>query len=152
MLKELERTLHEDIPITTQLGITVLEYEADSLALKAPLDANINHKGTAFAGSIYAVATLAGWGLIWLLLREAEIAARIVIQESSIRYRLPITQDMVAICSKPSPARLEQFFVMLRRKGIARLELQTQIREGGHTAVEFTGRYVASLHREHVDL
>jgi thioesterase domain-containing protein len=150
MLEELERTLHEDIPITKQLGIRVLEYEADTLALKAPLDANINHKGTAFAGSIYAVATLAGWGLIWLLLREAEIAARIVIQESSIRYRHPITQDMVATCSKPSPARLEQFFVMLRRKGIARLELQTQIKEGGQTAVEFNGRYVAALHREHV--
>ena len=152
MLRELERTLHEDIPITKQLGITVLRYEADTLALKAPLDANINHKGTAFAGSIYAVATLAGWGLIWLLLREAEITARIVIQESSIRYRLPITQDMVATCSKPSPARLEPFFAMLRRKGMARLELQTQIREDGHTAVEFNGRYVAALHREHVDL
>lgn len=150
MLQELERTLHEDIPITKQLGITVLRYEADTLALTAPLDANINHKGTAFAGSIYAVATLAGWGVIWLLLREAEIAARIVIQESSIRYRRPITQDMVAMCSKPSPAQLEQFVAMLRRKGIARLELQTQISEGGQTAVEFSGRYVASLHREHI--
>ena len=151
MLQELERTLHEDIPITRQLGITVLRYEAEALALRAPLDANINHKGTAFAGSIYAVATLAGWGLIWLLLREADLAARIVIQESSIRYRLPITQDMVATCSKPSPARLEQFFTMLRRKGIARLELQTQIREGGQLAVEFSGRYVTSLHMERAD-
>lgn len=152
MLQELERTLHEDIPITKQLGITVLQYEAETLALRAPLDANINHKGTAFAGSIYAVATLAGWGLIWLLLREADLAARIVIQESSIRYRLPITRDMVAACSKPAPDRLEQFFVMLRRKGIARLELQTQISEGGRLAVEFSGRYVTSLHKEHADL
>ena len=144
MIQELEATLHEDIPITRQLGITVLRYEVDTLALKAPLDANINHKGTAFAGSIYSVATLAGWGLIWLLLREADLTARIVIQESSIRYRLPVTQDMIATCSKPSPARLEQFLATLRRKGIARLELQTQIRGDGQLAVEFSGRYVAS--------
>jgi thioesterase domain-containing protein len=146
LTQTLEATLHSDIPITKQLGISVLHYEAETLALAAPLETNINHKGTAFAGSINAVTTLAGWGLIWLLLREAEIAARIVIQESSIKYRLPLTQDIIATCSKPAPARLESFFTMLQRKGIARLELHTQISEGGHLAVEFSGRYVVSQH------
>lgn len=150
MIQKLEQTLHDEIPITRQLGITVLRYEDETLALKAPLEANINHKGTAFAGSINAVTTLAGWGLLWLLLQEAQLAAKIVIQESTIRYRRPITEDMVATCRKPVSTHLEPFFLMLQRKGIARLELQARIWQGEHLAVEFSGRYVVSTRKEHV--
>jgi thioesterase domain-containing protein len=150
MIQELEQTLHAEIPITRQLGLTVLGYQDETLALRAPLEANINHKGTAFAGSINAVTTLAGWGLLWLLLQEARLSARIVIQESTIRYRHPITQDMVATCRKPAPAHLEPFFLMLQRKGIARLELQVHIWQLEHLAVEFSGRYVVSTRKEPV--
>ena len=151
MIQELEQTLHADIPITKQLGITVLCYEDETLTLSAPLEANINHKGTAFAGSINAVTTLAGWGLLWLLLQEAQLSARIVIQESTIRYRHPITQNMLATCRKPASAHLEPFFLLLQRRGMARLELQAHIWQGAHLAVEFSGRYVVSMRKEHME-
>ena len=142
-LRELQETFYSEIPITKHLGLTVVGYDGEQLALSAPLEANINHKDTAFAGSLNALVTLAGWGLLWLLLKEEELAAKIVIQDSTINYLLPVTKNFVAVCRKPDPVQLARFASMLRRKGRARLELEAEIREEKQLAVTFKGRYVA---------
>lgn len=38
-----------------------LDLTPDKLIIRAPLSANVNDKGTVFAGSIYSAAVLAGW-------------------------------------------------------------------------------------------
>ncbi|HEX2910086.1 MAG TPA: thioesterase domain-containing protein [Chloroflexia bacterium] len=143
LLGELQSTLNAEIPLTRALGVRVLRYENATLELSAPLQENINHKDTAFAGSLNALATLAGWSLLWLVLKEAGLSAKIVIQDSSTGYLLPVTQDFSACCSLPEPAVLERFIKTLTRKGIARLELTSSIIENGKVAVSFKGRYVA---------
>jgi thioesterase domain-containing protein len=50
--------------------LLVDSYDQGRLTLKAPFAPNINDKGTVFAGTLNAVATLAGWSLLWLILRE----------------------------------------------------------------------------------
>ena len=70
LLRELRAKLRRDMPITKALGLRVVGREGAGLVLSSPLAPNINHKGTAFAGSLNATATLAGWGTIWLVLRE----------------------------------------------------------------------------------
>lgn len=142
---ELEATLHHEIPITRSLGITVESYDGQILCLKAPLEPNINHKDTAFAGSLNALVTLSGWGLVWLMLKEARIAAKIVIQDSQVKYAQPVAADFVAACRKPDPAQVRRFETMLLKKGKARLELSAEIRNGDQPAVTFQGRYVVHL-------
>lgn len=139
----LQKTFDHEIPITLAMGMRVAEYDGSELALSAPLEPNINHKATTFAGSLNSVVTLAGWGLIWLLLKEAGIVATIVIQNSETHYRRPVTRDFLATCRKPDEAQLDSFLRMLREKGKARLELQAEIREHEKLAVSFQGRYVA---------
>jgi thioesterase domain-containing protein len=139
----LQQTFDHEIPITLHIGMRVVRYDGSELALAAPLEPNINHKATTFAGSLNSVVTLAGWGLIWLLLKEAGMRATIVIQNSETQYRRPVTRDFLAICRKPDEAQLDQFLRMLREKGKARLELQAEIREHEKLAVSFQGRYVA---------
>ena len=149
MLAELQATLYAEIPITQNIQIQVMTFDEDVLTLRAPLAANINHKGTVFAGSLNAVATLAGWGLMWLLLKRENIAAaHIVIQDSQIRYLHPVQQDFQATCRLPDSAALQRFFTMLQRRGVARLELATTIMAQESVAVEFSGRYVVTLHGE----
>jgi thioesterase domain-containing protein len=145
LAQALQRTLHSEIPITQQIGLLVAGYDGSSLALSAPIERNINHKATAFAGSLNSVVTLAGWGLIWILLRETGLEATIVIQDSASQYRRPITHDFIATCQKPDEAQIAQFTRMLREKGRARLELEAEIREHGAVAMSFQGRYVAQL-------
>jgi thioesterase domain-containing protein len=127
------------------IGLHVDRYEAGSLELSAPLAPNVNHKDTAFAGSLTAVATLTGWGLLWLLLEEQGLAGKIVIQDCSVRYLRPVTWDFRAHCQLPEPATVERFLHVFRRRGVARIELRAEIVQEREVAVELVGRYV--VHR-----
>ena len=145
LIEQLGTTLHHEIPLTLALGLTVKSYDGQTLALGAPLEPNINHKATAFAGSLNAVVTLSGWSVVWCILKEAGIPAKIVIQDSQVNYLLPVDGDFVAVCSKPDPAQVNRFKNMLLKKGMGRLELEAEIRSGNQPAVTFRGRYVAHL-------
>ncbi|HJZ48879.1 MAG TPA: YiiD C-terminal domain-containing protein [Roseiflexaceae bacterium] len=141
-LRALQATLAAEIPISTAIGLTVAGFEAGALTLTAPLAPNINHKDTAFAGSLNAVLTLAGWSMLWLIVRRVDIPAKVVIQDSAIRYLRPVTRDFAAECRLPADAEVERFLLILRKKGKARMELAAEIRELGAVAVAFSGRYV----------
>lgn len=138
----LQETFDHEIPLTTAIGMRVAAYDGARLALSAPLEPNLNHKATAFAGSLNSVVTLAGWGLIWILLREQGLRGTIVIQDSSCQYRKPVRNDFTAVCHKPDEAQIAQFLKMVREKGRGRLELSVEIRQEEAIAVSFVGRYV----------
>ncbi|HEU5347176.1 MAG TPA: thioesterase domain-containing protein [Ktedonobacterales bacterium] len=142
--RELEEVLHHEIPLSQQMGLTVHRYDGVCLSLRAPLAPNVNHKATAFAGSLTAVATLTGWGATWLMLREQGLRGTVVIQESNTRYLLPVGNDFIATCQMPTPLTIERFLAGLRRRGKARLPLAVKILDDdGRVAVAFTGKYVA---------
>jgi len=139
-LRLLQTTLYEEIPITRSFGLIVDSYGLGQLTLKAQLAPNINDKGTVFAGTLNAVATLSGWSLLWLILREQNMTGKIVIQDSAIQYFKSVAGDFTASCRKPD--QLERLLMTLQRKGVARVELAVEIRDARSTAVAFTGRYV----------
>jgi thioesterase domain-containing protein len=147
-IEALQATFDHEIPITREIGITVAHYDGEQLALSAPIERNINHKATVFAGSLNSVMTLAGWGMIWILLKELGITATIVIQDSASHYRRPVTRDFTAICCRPGAEQIEQFARALCKKGRARLELAATIHEGDVLVMSFQGRYVALLNEQ----
>jgi thioesterase domain-containing protein len=141
LLRESTAYLHERIPLTRAMGAQVAAYDGHEVVVTAPLAPNHNHLGTAFGGSLSALATLAGYALLWLELREP--TAHVVIRRSSIQFHHPVRADLRAICRTPSPAILASFRETFARKGKARLELHVEIVEAGLLAVEFTGTFVA---------
>ena len=86
---ELEQTWHEEIPISKAMGIRVADFANDQLVVRAELEPNINVHGTAFAGSLYAIAALCGWGMTWLQLRSRRIDGSIVIADGTYSLRPP---------------------------------------------------------------
>ena len=142
-LQQLEQTLHAEIPLTRAMDIRVLGFDARGLMLGAALAPNLNHKKTAFGGSLNSLATLACWGLIQLLVRERGRPITVVIQESRVQYLAPVTHDMQAYCPLPPGLEVEKFLHTLERKGRARLELEATIATDTRTAVSFRGRFVA---------
>jgi thioesterase domain-containing protein len=142
-LRALQDTLASEIPISAAIGLKVSGFAAGALMLTAPLSPNINHKDTAFAGSLNAVLTLAGWSMLWLIAYSAGMPAKVVIQDSTIRYLRPVAHDFAAVCRLPERTEVERCLLMLRKKGKARMELVAEIREAGELAVAFGGRYVA---------
>jgi thioesterase domain-containing protein len=145
VIDELQHILHTELPVTQHLGIRVDSTELERVTLTAPLSANRNHRGTAFAGSLNAIATLAGWSWVWLLLRRHDAQAHVVIQDSTISYLRPVSGDFTAICAAPDPAAAARFLTALRRRGRARLTLTVEVRDQKGAAVNFTGRYVAVI-------
>ena len=140
-LREIELFLHEQIPLTQAMGLRVESYDGNQLTLTAPLQLNHNHLGTAFGGSLAAVATLAGYGFIWLELGDR--TAHVVIRESAISYRRPVRKGIRAICRRPAKAAVKTFKAEFTQKGKARIQLAVTIEEDGIVAVEFSGTFVA---------
>jgi thioesterase domain-containing protein len=141
LLKETERYLHDQIPLTRAMGVTVESFDADGFTLAAPLEANHNHLGTAFGGSLSALATLAGYGLLWLKLGDR--SAHIVVRSSRIRYRHPVRQSIRAIARPPSAQVLETFLTKFQSTGKAAIRLQVEVIENDRVCVEFDGLFVA---------
>lgn len=139
---QLEQLLHTEIPLSNAMGIQVKECKLDRLVLFAPLEPNINHKCTAFGGSLYSIAVLCGWGFIYAQLADKKISAHIVIHKSDILYNAPVDNDITAICLAPSDSAINLFFKTLQRKKRARLKLLVKIFQNNRDAVVLHGDYV----------
>jgi thioesterase domain-containing protein len=143
LLAELQATLEREIPMCAQMGISVHNGGADGLVMRLPLDRNRNHQQTAFAGSLNALCTIAGWGSVYLLLKELNRRGSIVIRRSSIRYQEPVsTSEIYARCLPVSAEARQYFLEMLDDKGQAKLELAVEVSGADGAAVAFSGSYV----------
>lgn len=141
LLRETEQFLHEKIPLTRAMSIRVAEFDDRGLTLSAPLAPNHNHLGTAFGGSLSAIATLAGYALLWLELGERD--SHIVIKSSSLKYRHPVRSEIHALCPRIPPEALATFRKKFSRLGKASITLPVSIMENGSVCVEFEGVFVA---------
>ena len=137
----MEELFYDKMPLTRALGVRVEEYDGRRLVLTAPLRDNVNHLGTAFGGSLYALAVLSGYGLLWLELRDA--GADIVIRDSSVSYERPVRGDIRAACVRPAEKALDAFKRQFHQKGLARIVLSATVEDAGVTAVRFRGTFVA---------
>jgi len=141
LLKATERFLHEQIPLTGAMGVRVESYDAERLTITAPLEPNHNHLGTAFGGSLSAIATLAGYSLLWLELGDRD--SHIVIKSSSLKYLHPVRGEIRAVCPRIPPDELEAFRRKFSRTGKAGITLRVSIIESGVACVELEGVFVA---------
>ena len=139
--QQIQELLHSKIPITRALGVRGEDYDGERLILSAPLAENVNHLGTAFGGSLHALAVLSGYGLLWLELKDTE--CHIVIRKSTISYERPVRGEIRAICMRPSAEAWAQFKRTFQQKGKARIVLSVTIEEQGEPAVHFEGIFVA---------
>ena len=141
LLRETEEFFYDKIPITRAMGVRITKYDGDQLRLAAPIALNHNHLGTAFGGSLSALATLAAYGLIWLEIGDK--TAHVVIRNSELSFRRPVRGEIVAICRRPSEDELWMFKNAFAQHRKAKISLDVTIEEEGLVAVEFRGIFVA---------
>ena len=125
------------------LGLTIVEVEP--LTIAAPLAANLNDKGTAFAGSLYSAAALAGWALLTRWCSAAPIAAEVALQESSARFLAPARAPFRAVAHAPAAAGLGKLERMLARAGRGRIELAIEVRSEATLVMTLAGVYAVTL-------
>lgn len=123
------------------MGVRVLRESDGDFAVEAPVALNYNHLHTAFGGSINAVATLAGYALLWFELRSE--LAHVVISASSIRFLKPIRTSIHAVCQKPTRDCLQAFRARFQERGKASIHLHVQVTESQLVAAQFEATFVA---------
>jgi thioesterase domain-containing protein len=142
-LKVLEKYLHDHIPLSKAMQVSVVSVSEDAVVLSAPLAPNINHRDTVFGGSASAVAILAAWSLLQTRLQSAGIISRLVIQSNTMDYHLPILGEFTARAFIQQPDAWQRFVTMLKRKGKARISVSSVLEQGGQLVGSLKGEFVA---------
>ena len=137
---ELQTTWHAEIPISAAMGTEVVSYADNEFVVRAGLEPNINVHGTAFAGSLYAICALTGWGMVWLKLREAGLDGHIVLAEGRIEYGRAVTGDIVCSC-RFDPEVQGPGLAAFAKSPRTMLALSCTIDTRGKQAVRFEGIY-----------
>lgn len=140
---EIEQYLYKHIPITKALGVKAVAFSQGEVKFEAPLSKNINHRSTAFGGSISSLLITTCWSYLRLLLDEIQPIPRIVIGRSETKYLKPISSDFTAKLMMPAQQDVALFMETFQRFGKARIELSATIEQEGDLAAKFQGNFVA---------
>lgn len=141
--RELERYLHQHIPLSAAMAVSVRSADVTSVVLHAPLGPNINHRETVFGGSASALAILAAWALLHVRLRSEGIQSRVVIQRNTMEYLEPIAGAFGARASLPQPPEWARFMRVLTRKGKGRIAVPAVVERETSVVGKFVGEFVA---------
>lgn len=140
--EKLEHFVLEHLPLARAAGITVDAYTGDALVVSAPLDKNINDKGTAFGGSLYNLCVITAWGMTDLKAKELGLKGDIVVAKGEINYLRPLRGRLVAKVDSPSSEDLHRIKKSYASRGKATFVLKVLIcDEDHHSCVEFKGKY-----------
>ena len=139
----LQQTLEREMPICRAMELSARSWNDQQLAMQMPLAPNRNHQYSAFAGSLSALCTITGWGVVFLLLREKGLTGNIVIRRSGIRYLRPVRSPHIVAQSLPADREhVGYFFELLESKGRSKIDVAVAIADEQGAYVKFTGSYV----------
>jgi len=141
----LQKRIAGEFMLAKHIGIVVESADDSAVVLRAPLAPNANYKGTAFGGSLYSVAVLTGWAWVTRYLAARGLAADAVIQESTVRFLVPVQGELRASVAAPSDAQIDKFRKMLQRAGRGRIRLRVEIVYNQTLAALFEGVFAAAL-------
>lgn len=136
--KQLADTWRQTIPLSQFMQLSIISFDGNALYCQAPLAPNINLHGTMFAGSIYTLATLTGWGMLYLQLQALGLSGDQVLADANIKYLTPVTEKPYARCV------LQNCYGSLSALADGHKVVQhikVQIYSDSILAAEFTGRY-----------
>ena len=142
---DLQAIWYQQIPLSKAMDMRIVDFADNTLTCCASLAPNVNVHGTAFAGSLYAVQALTGWGMMHLQLQLHELDASIVIANGQIDYAKPVAEEIVVGCSF---AGQEAAMDNLQKSGKGRFQLTSKVQlSDGSSAGSFSGLYAVRLNR-----
>lgn len=134
------------IPLLEHLGIDSLNWDGQTLEIPTPLAPNVNDKGTGFGGSQAAIATVAGWCLTTLCLKERGLQCDVVIADSHLKYLKPVTADFMTRVTLAEVADADALAARVAKRSKGKLELAVEVVCGDQVCMRLEGVYVAILH------
>lgn len=139
LLSHLKQVWHSTIPASEFMQVTPVRYNQGEFCATAPLPPNINLHHTMFAGSIYTLMTLTGWGAVWLQQQLAGVEGDIVLADAQIRYLAPVMSTPRTKVCWP-----EVSLAPLARGGRVKVKLSVELHTDDGLCATFNGLYVTS--------
>lgn len=135
--------LRSGIALTRALDLRVESCDGGRVRIRAPLTPNLNHHGTAFGGSLAALAVIGGWAAVHVGLVDAGIDADLVVRSSSLDYRRALRSDLIVEATIPAAA-WSVFRATLEAGERARISVESSVSEAGQPpALVAQATYVA---------
>jgi thioesterase domain-containing protein len=131
-----------NVPLTRAADISVHSYDGESLVFEAPLEPNINDKGTAFGGSIYVLCVSTAWGMSSIKAQELGCDGELVVAKANIEYLRPLKEVIRAEVKAPDQEALQHFKDSFDRHGKAQFDLEARVLDSaGKCCARFSGKY-----------
>jgi thioesterase domain-containing protein len=132
--------------MTKLMQLKIDSYNDESLITSAPLDININDKGTAFGGSLSTMTIISSWSMCWLISKELRYDSKnIVVIKNETNYKRAVTKDIICKTLKPSVEEIQKLKEKLETKGKGSIKIFSTIIEDEKICVEFEGIYVINI-------
>lgn len=145
MEKNLKDWIGIKIPAVRNFEFGIQKIAPGFISLEVPLAAHINHKGTAFGGSLYNSAVLACYLLVYSELTKQNISSdSFVISDGKIKYLKPVAENFQVNVTWES-LEVASVVKALRSKKKARWILTANILCKGLTCAVFEGRFVLEV-------
>ena len=141
---KLQQLWHQTIPLSKAMNIKLCYFDQEKLLTNCEPSFNKNLHNTMFAGSIYTLATLTGWGWVYFALQAQPQQADIVLAEGNIRYLAPLGGIAHA---QTSLNRVTGSAEPLLNGKNARFNIDVEVCCGDKVVALFTGSYVAIAKR-----
>jgi len=141
-LKEAQKYIESNIPMTKIMGMKILELSRESVCVAMPHAPNVNHQGSAFGGSIDSLFFVTSWAYVQLLIEDIEPHPRIVGRRGKTTFSKPIKSDFEAKVLMPDEAAIQVFIDDLTLKGKGRIKAKAVVEYEGEIAAEFEGDFV----------
>lgn len=144
--EDLENKLHTQIPMTQFMQLHINEISNKQLLTSAPLEKNINDKGTAFGGSLSTMTIISSWAVCYSLSQVWGYEhCSIVISKNETQFKRPVKEDLKCTTYMPSQNEQLQLQEALKTKGRATLTIHSEVLENGKVCVSFEGTYVIKV-------
>ncbi|MCB0367003.1 MAG: YiiD C-terminal domain-containing protein [Bdellovibrionaceae bacterium] len=140
---QLLSSIHNEIPISQEMGINDLRLSKEGLILAAELAPNRNHRGTAFGGSLNSIMLLAGWAWLHHWLGQEKVAAHVVVRDCTTRFYSAVSQNFRVEVEPPSVESEARFLRTLQRRGLAQIPLLVRIFGEKRVAVVMKAQFAA---------
>jgi thioesterase domain-containing protein len=131
--------LESAIGIVSQMGLKVVDMKERYVKLLMPLEKNINHIGTMYAGSLFTLGEIMG-GAIFVASIDINKYFPLV-KEVQIRYRRPATTD-ITVETSFGEDQIKNIISVLNEKGKSDVPLELNLIDGtGEVVAIVTGTW-----------
>jgi thioesterase domain-containing protein len=141
----LNSVIEQSIPAMHGLGIRAVQLEPGHVIGSAPLEGNVNHLGTMYAGTLFGLAEMLGGAMFGASFDIARFHP--TVKDLQIRFRRPATSDVRAE-ARLDGATLERLRAEAEERGKVEFVLEARLTDAAGEVVATTvGTYQVRANR-----